>query len=256
MKKFSNSLMSAILLVSVVVLIFVFAKTDNFVYADGSAPFEYQYEDINSGMESTAQYFANKSDAEIEYFIENNVGMSRAAFESYKVVKDNKIGDFVSVDKCDIEEFDDCIVAESIMHFKNSDVKIVSKFQQINDDVIPVDISFSMMQDENASSFGSKMEKAGMNTLMGMGTVFIVLIFLSLVISLFGIINSAQKKKPDVVITDVKTTENINDTEELVDDLELVAVITAAIAASQGTCSDGFVVRSIKRRTQNKWKSA
>lgn len=37
------------------------------------------------------------------------------------------------------------------------------------------------------------------------------------------------------------------------DDLELVAVITAAIAASEGTSTDDFVVRSIKRRTSNKW---
>ena len=44
--------------------------------------------------------------------------------------------------------------------------------------------------------------------------------------------------------------------EELVDDLELVAVISAAIAAYTGTSSDGFVVRSIKRSTTNKWKKA
>ncbi len=256
MKKISNSLMSAILLVSVVVLVLVFSKTNSFVYAAGSAPFEYQYEDINSGMESTAQYFGSKSDAEIEYFIDNNVGMSRAAFESYKAVKDTGIGDFVSVERCDIEEYDDCIVAQSVVHFKKSDVKLVAKFQPINDDVIPVDISFTLIQDEKSSGMGAKMGKAGMNTLMGMGTVFIVLIFLSFVISLFGIINSAQKKKSDVVKNDVKTTEEDEAEEELVDDLELVAVITAAIAASQGGSSDGFVVRSIRRRTQNKWKSA
>ena len=32
------------------------------------------------------------------------------------------------------------------------------------------------------------------------------------------------------------------------DDLELIAVITAAIAASEGTSSDGLVVRSIRKR--------
>ena len=32
------------------------------------------------------------------------------------------------------------------------------------------------------------------------------------------------------------------------DDMELVAVITAAIAASTGASTDSFVVRSIKRR--------
>ena len=37
------------------------------------------------------------------------------------------------------------------------------------------------------------------------------------------------------------------------DDTELVAVIAAAIAAAEGTSTDGFVVRSIKRRQSNKW---
>ena len=44
--------------------------------------------------------------------------------------------------------------------------------------------------------------------------------------------------------------------EELADDLELVAVISAAIAAYTGSSTDGFVVRSIKRSTTNKWKKA
>ena len=36
-------------------------------------------------------------------------------------------------------------------------------------------------------------------------------------------------------------------------DEELAAVIAAAVAASEGTSTDGFVVRSIKRRKSNKW---
>ena len=44
--------------------------------------------------------------------------------------------------------------------------------------------------------------------------------------------------------------------ENLVDDLELVAVIAAAIAAYEGTSADGLVVRSIRRAPGNKWKRA
>ena len=40
---------------------------------------------------------------------------------------------------------------------------------------------------------------------------------------------------------------------EETDDLELIAVITAAIAAQEGTSTDGFVVRSIRRRPSNNW---
>ena len=105
-------------------------------------------------------------------------------------------------------------------------------------------------------TFGEKMEKAGLNTLLGMGTVFVVLILISLIISCFGIINKIQDKKANKAKkADVKaeavdnTIAQIIEKEELADDLELVAVIAAAIAASEGAAStDGFVVRSIKRR--------
>ena len=53
-----------------------------------------------------------------------------------------------------------------------------------------------------------------------------------------------------------KAIAQIVENEELSDDLELVAVISAAIAASEGAAStDGFVVRSIRRRPSNKWNA-
>jgi sodium pump decarboxylase gamma subunit len=103
-------------------------------------------------------------------------------------------------------------------------------------------------------SFGEKMEKAALNTLLGMGTVFIVLILISLIISCFNLIPKIQEKfskkssREEVQKAAVDNTiAQIIEKEELSDDLELVAVIAAAIAASEGAASaDGFVVRSIK----------
>ena len=111
-------------------------------------------------------------------------------------------------------------------------------------------------------TFGEKMEKAALNTLLGMGTVFVVLILISLLISCFTFIPKIQavfskkpkeeaKKEPAVDKAIAQIVEN----EELSDDLELVAVISAAIAASEGAAStDGFVVRSIRRAS--KWQRA
>lgn len=101
-------------------------------------------------------------------------------------------------------------------------------------------------------SMGEIMEKAALNTLLGMGTVFVVLILISLIISLFGLIPKLQtKKKEEKAETSVKTdpvVSQIVEKEELSDDLELVAVISAAIAAYEGSGStDGFVVRSIRK---------
>ena len=101
------------------------------------------------------------------------------------------------------------------------------------------------------------LKKAGLNTLLGMGTVFVVLIFISFIISLFKFIPAIQNKfskKPQAETK--KETSAAPAPVEVVpatDDSELIAVISAAIAASEGTSTDGFVVRSIKRRKSNKW---
>lgn len=119
-------------------------------------------------------------------------------------------------------------------------------------------------------SYGEILVKALINTLLGMGTVFLVLIFIAFLISLLpkltGMIESIGKKKTKqeaAAVNKPAASAAVSvpaaaqeSEEELVDDLELVAVITAAIAASEGVSADGFVVRSIKRSAQNKWKRA
>ena len=114
-------------------------------------------------------------------------------------------------------------------------------------------------------TLGENMEQAAMNMLMGMGTVFLVLIFISFLISCFKYINRFEEKmknrgkkeepaplpaaEPEPAV--VQAVE-----ENLADDLELVAVITAAIAASTGTSPSGLVVRSIRRAPAGKWEKA
>ncbi len=100
-------------------------------------------------------------------------------------------------------------------------------------------------------TLGEQMEKAALNTVLGMGTVFIVLILISLIISAFGLISkvsSSDKKAGEPEKKEDKVVAQIIEKEELSDDLELVAVISAAIAAYEGSGStDGFVVRSIRK---------
>ena len=120
-------------------------------------------------------------------------------------------------------------------------------------------------------SLGNRLATAGINTAICICVVFAVLIFISLIISLFRFIpkaeaasarrkaKRAEKKAQKKALKDsekVIATEAIDkavsqiearETEELSDDCELVAVIAAAIAASTGTPTDGFVVRSIRK---------
>lgn len=114
-------------------------------------------------------------------------------------------------------------------------------------------------------SMGEKMSKAAMNTLMGMGTVFIVLIFIAFVIGQFEKINKAsvaianwwENRKNKNSVTE---SEEASQTESVpvvapiavanpMDDSQLVAVITAAVvAASTATGgTDKLIVRSIRK---------
>ena len=113
-------------------------------------------------------------------------------------------------------------------------------------------------------SFGELMIKALLNTVIGMGTVFVVLIFISLIISCFSLLSKVgTKQKKPVETTSEKTVAadpvvaQIAEKEELAGDAELVAVIAAAIAAYEGSGStDGFVVRSIRKSNKSKWQNA
>ena len=96
---------------------------------------------------------------------------------------------------------------------------------------------------------GSQMGKVGLNTLLGMGTVFIVLILISLIIASFNLFKKDNKKQEAKVETVAEPVAE----ENLADDTELVAVIMAAISAYEGSSStDGFVVRSIKKANRRK----
>lgn len=111
-------------------------------------------------------------------------------------------------------------------------------------------------------SVSELMAKAGMDTLMGMGTVFTILILISLIIWALGGIPKLQaklskkNKKEEVKAITTDAVDNTiaqiiekEENAESTDDFELIAVIAAAIAASEGAVStDGFVVRSIRKR--------
>ncbi len=109
-----------------------------------------------------------------------------------------------------------------------------------------------------------KLKSAGLNTLLGMGMAFSVLIIIALIISLFPLVNKVTEKKPAVADKEITqksmetVTSQIAEKEEVSEDAELVAVIAAAIAAYEGSAgTDGFVVRSIRKVSKsNNWKKA
>lgn len=106
------------------------------------------------------------------------------------------------------------------------------------------------------------MPEALINTALGMGTVFIVLILISFIIYLLkfipDLLDRSSKKKEKVDSAPVSAPKPApqaapSPVAKQPDDSQLVAVITAAIAAAmeqEGTPvpADGLVIRSIKKR--------
>ena len=149
---------------------------------------------------------------------------------------------------------------EVIGSIRNADVVLYYTDEYLDIMILPGTMMISPQY-----TLSEKMTKAGLNTLLGMGTVFIVLILIMAIIYAFGLIPKIEKALADKKAKKQSKTEDAVDNtiaqiiekEELSDDTELVAVIAAAIAAYEGAAStDGFVVRSIKRANTNKWQRA
>ena len=103
-----------------------------------------------------------------------------------------------------------------------------------------------------------------MNLVVGMVTVFAVLILLMFIIDSFKYIHAFEEKHKNKSKTVTEAEPQVSPAAAAVstpaacgaskDDAQLAAVITAAIAAYEGTSADGLVVRSIRRAKDNKWR--
>ncbi|MBR1634572.1 MAG: OadG family protein [Lachnospiraceae bacterium] len=95
-------------------------------------------------------------------------------------------------------------------------------------------------------------EQALQNTIMGISIVFCMLALISILIYCFRIIPYLREKFSKKDSPDPKPEEYMDIRllvpEPTEDERELVAVIAAAIAASEAISTDDFVVRSIRRR--------
>ena len=166
------------------------------------------------------------------------------ALENYKKALPD-MGDYQSVLETTVTYNKDIII-NTVIQGSSRQAKV--EIMLDGEELIPISVSTNVIY-----SFGEMMTKAALNTIMGMGTVFVVLIIIIVLISSFTLINKAQNKE-DVKKEVVKpapapTAVPVEESEDLSDDLELVAVIAAAIAAYEGKVSaDGYVVRSLRKR--------
>lgn len=250
-EKMKKSLLSLALVVCMVCLscMTVFAAKDKVLTEDQVASYK-------SGAVKVIEQIAGLSDEEIQNYLDQDDDFVTAALTSWNNAKD-ELGAYVEVGDQTVTTDGNNVIINSDVTYENktADVELIVNSKTNTSESMAFNINYTM---------GEKMEQAGLNTLMGIGIVFLMLIFLSFLISQFKHISNLTEKKDSKSAAPAApapapapAAAEEEQEEELADDGELVAVIAAAIAAYEGsTSTDGFVVRSIKRSKTNKWKRA
>ena len=250
-EKMKKSLLSLALVVCMVCLscVTVFAAKDKVLTEDQVASYK-------SGAVKVIEQIAGLSDEEIQNYLDQDDDFVTAALTSWNNTKD-ELGAYVEVGDQTVTTDGNNVIINSDVTYENktADVELIINSKTNTSESMAFNINYTM---------GEKMEQAGLNTLMGIGIVFLMLIFLSFLISQFKHISNLTEKKDSKSAAPAApapapapAAAEEEQEEELADDGELVAVIAAAIAAYEGsTSTDGFVVRSIKRSKTNKWKRA
>lgn len=250
-----------------IVLILIFAFTG----CSSSNTVEYDQTQLEQYAEFIIQNFSAMTDEQLDSFEDMseleldltmlNAGVPVSGENFLKMIDawqaaEDECGEFIGVDgNYTAEVTNDGVTLSVETEYADRTATIDFAFDnELNMESITVGADYST---------GEILQKAGLNTILGMGTVFVVLIFLSFVIWLLKFIPVLEKKfrKAPAAVEPVKAETPaaapvpaaVPAEAAAEDDSELVAVIAAAVAAAEGTSVDGFVVRSIKRRKSNKW---
>lgn len=227
--------------------------------ASNNSKISYDEESYKSAIMDDLKTLSESSDEEIALYIENADSDGVAALiESWKTTSEevgqiNGFSDWTfSITEDDSLEV--TVLVDCTLH--DMDYKIV--FTKNNEiDYATFNVKYTLAE---------KMTKAGLNTIIGICLVFAVLILISFIISLFKYISVFEQKMKDRKSGNAGAKEMSAEStiaqivqreeEEYTDDLELVAVIAAAIAASEGVSPDGLVVRSIRKVNKKRWQNA
>lgn len=217
---------------------------------------DYIIQSFSMMTEENAASFQNASDLELDLTL-LNIGLPITSDNFLSMIDAwnsgvDECGTFVSRGDYTMETTNDGVRLTTEASFADRDASIEFAFDE-NSNMESLTVSANY-------TIGEILQKAGLNTVLGMGTTFVVLIFLSFIIWLLKFIPVLEKKFRKNPETPSSSEETVTApvpvpvTEaDVTDDTELAAVIAAAVAASEGTSPDGFIVRSIKRRKSNKW---
>lgn len=217
-----------------------------------SSSYTYTEEDYTTYAQTLLAQIVAMEDADINTYLSSG-SLSEGLCESltsWQTMRE-ELGAFVSVDSTDVTIEEDSVTVVVNAKFEKREGTYTITMTPDGSSVLSSGF-------EKVLTIGEIFKKAALNTLIGMGTVFCVLIFISFIISLFKYIPDVQAKFAKEPVRQEETAALpasvpvLEDEEELVDDGELVAVITAAICAAMAeegnaVSKDGLIVRSIRR---------
>lgn len=223
---------------------------------------------LQTSVESFLEQVYTIDDSQLEMLKENG-GVYSVIYDAW-VGKDEAKGDreivgaFQSVESTVVNDEDpDEVVVTSDVKFANYDAEVILYFDGTG--TTPKNYVMNIQY-----SLAEKMAQAAQNMAVGLIVVFAVLIFLTLVISLFRFIgpkknNQAKKAQSDSKVAAPVKAQNVSAPKAAPaaaavstgsDDNEIAAVIAAAIAAAleEAPSASGYVVRSIRKVRTGSWK--
>ena len=196
---------------------------------------------IETTAEGLTETIIPLTDEQIEAYMESGDDFTENAMTAWNGAKE-ELGDMKETGSVEIEYSNDEYTATVPVTFEKEDAEFIYVFDKnLTPTSLSVDVKYS---------FATTMKNSALNTVMGLGTVFVILIMLIFLISLFQFIpgSGAQEAKAKKKAAEEAAAAPVQEA----DNSELIAVIAAAIAASEGTSTDGFVVRSIRKINRKK----
>ena len=208
------------------------------VLADGEID-----EQTKTTIETTAEGLTNTiiplTEDEIAAYMESGDAFTENAMTAWDSARE-ELGDLKKAGSAEIEYSNDEYTATVPVEFEKEDAEFIYVFDKnLTPTSLSVDVKYS---------FATTMKNAALNTIMGL-----------FLISLFQFIpgsgaqqEKAEKKAAEEAASAPTPAPVAAAPVQEADNSELIAVIAAAIAASEGTSTDGFVVRSIRKINRKK----
>ena len=208
------------------------------------------YAELEAESSSLIESISAMDEDTISYYMEQGDDLSTSILSSWSE-NAKELGEYKGYDGFSVTKSGKTITTDMTVHFEKRDAVFEIAYSTI-DMSLPAGAVLNPIQ-----TVGEKMSRAGMNTIISLLIVFTVLILICLIIYCFQLVPYFEQKKKakevqeslqDKVVEQIREREEITRASQTDQDTELVAVIAAAIAAFEGTSTDQFVVRSIRRR--------